>query len=73
MHPLQGLEVGAFLEAIKGELYEDMFYVSLFTGMRQGEVLGLTWDSIQLDRGIIHLYHQLQKERKKMASFALQN
>ena len=65
MHPLVGAEVGRFLDEMKGDPYEDLYYVSLFTGMRQGEALGLTWDSIRFDCGVIHLQHQLQKERKK--------
>lgn len=64
MHPLVGAEVGRFLDEMKGDPYEDLYYVSLFTGMRQGEALGLTWDSIRFDCGVIHLQHQLQKERK---------
>lgn len=65
MHPLVGAEIGRFLDEIKCDPYADLYYVSLFTGMRQGEALGLTWDSILFDCGVIHLQHQLQKERKK--------
>ena len=35
-----------FLNAIKGDPYELVLFVTVFTGMRQGEVLGLTWDCI---------------------------
>ncbi|WP_040319999.1 tyrosine-type recombinase/integrase [Aeromicrobium marinum] len=33
--------------------------VAFFEGMRQGEVLGLTWDHVDLDRGIIDIEYQL--------------
>jgi len=36
------------------------WYVSLFQGMRQGEVLGLTWDAVDFDRGLIDVSWQLQ-------------
>ena len=71
MHPLQGDEVARFLEAIKGDDFEDLYYVTLFTGMRQGEALGLTWDSVLFDQECLHLHHQLQKERKQNGVYRL--
>ena len=43
---------------------EDLLYVTTFTGLRQGEVLGLTWDCIDFNRKTMRVYRQLQKERK---------
>ena len=43
----------AFLNAIKGHEYEAVYLVTLFTGMREGEVLGLTWDCIDFKSGTI--------------------
>ena len=48
----------AFLQAIKGHQHEILYAVTLFTGMRQGEVLGLTWDCIDFENGTIHIYRQ---------------
>lgn len=58
--PLDEIETAAFLKAIKGTQFEDIFVVTLFTGLRQGEVLGLTWDSIDFERGIITVDKQMQ-------------
>ena len=59
--PLDEDGTALFLDAIKGHRYETVFLVTLFTGMRQGEVLGLTWDCIDFDRGSITINKQIQK------------
>lgn len=59
--PLDETQINAFLKAIKGHRNEDLFVVTLFTGMRQGEVLGLLWDCVDLDSGIITVNKQLQR------------
>lgn len=61
--PLADSEMIAFLNAIKGHEYEAVYLVTLFTGMREGEVLGLTWDCIDFKSGTITIKQQLQKVR----------
>ena len=39
--------------------YYPVFTVMLWTGMRVGEVLGLRWDDIDFDKGIINVNHTL--------------
>lgn len=58
---LSGDEIGAFLNAARGHKYERMFITALFTGMRQGELLGLCWDAVDLQRGTIKVKRQLQR------------
>ena len=65
MRPLKDKEVSAFLNAIIGHPLESLFYVATFTGMRESEIIGLSWDCIDFERGTIHLYRQLKKTRGK--------
>ena len=51
--PLDEADTKQFLEAIKGDPFELLFTVTLFTGLRKGEVLGLTWNCVDFLRGTI--------------------
>jgi integrase len=63
--PLEETEISAFLKVISGHKYEAVYIVTLFTGIRQGEALGLSWPSVDFTRGTILINKQLQKEKKK--------
>jgi len=63
--PLDEVGIAKFLKAIKGHNYEALYLVTLFTGMRQGEALGLTWDSIDFKNKTILIYQQLQRDKQK--------
>ena len=69
--PLDEAQIVDFLNAIKGHRYETLFTVTLFTGMREGEALGLTWDCVDFDRGTLLINKQLQREKKKNAQYIL--
>ena len=63
IHPLDSESIAKFLKAASGHRYEAIYAFTLFTGLREGEVLGLLWDCVDLDRGVIIVNKQLQKER----------
>ena len=63
--PLSADELRAFLQAIKGHKYERLFTLIVFSGLRQGEALGLRWSRVDLKAGTIRIDCQLQKERIK--------
>jgi len=69
--PLADEEMVSFLRAIKGHKYEVVYVVTLFTGMREGEVLGLTWDNIDFKGGTIVIKQQLQKVRSSGGEYEL--
>lgn len=61
--PLSTKEVKRFLEAVSEHKYRDIFLFTLFTGVRQGEALGLTWDCVDFDNGTVVINKQLQLKR----------
>lgn len=65
MRPFTDTEVPVFLEKIKGHKFEALYFVALFTGMRESELIGLTWDCIDWEHGRIRIYRQLPRDQEK--------
>ena len=42
--------------------YRPIIATAIFTGLRQGELLGLTWADIDFDAGVIHVRRQLDRD-----------
>ena len=68
---LEEEDIQRLLEAIRGHRYEDLYKLTLFTGLRQGEALGLTWDCVDIDKGVLTVSKQLIKEHKKGGQYLL--
>ena len=69
--PLDEQQIKAFLQIISGHKFEYLYLVTLFTGMREGEVLGLTWDCIDFKAGTVLINKQLIKNRDEAGEFEL--
>lgn len=69
--PLDNEEIGAFMKAIEGHRFEAVYLVTLFTGLRRGEVCGLTWDCVDLNQGTIFVNKQLQNVPGQPGEFRL--
>ena len=63
--PLDAPEQKKLLEALKGNPFEALFLTALFTGMRVGEIIGLTWDCVDFEHGVIRIVKQLVQTRTK--------
>jgi len=59
--PLTIEEATTFLEAIRGDRLEALYVVALSLGLRQAEVLGLTWQDVDLDQGRLEVRRSLQR------------
>lgn len=60
MYVMPREEVIAFLEAIKDHRDYAIIYTAIYTGMRQGELLGLTWQAVHHTKRTIWVKQQLQ-------------
>lgn len=69
--PLDSDQIKAFLGACKGHPYEYVYVVTLFTGLREGEVLGLTWDCVNFNKGTITINKQLLRKRRSDGTYEL--
>ena len=67
IHPLNDHQLATLLAAAKGSSIEHIVIVSLFTGLRLSEVLGLTWEAIDFDSGTITVDRQLAPDAQRKA------
>ncbi len=56
-------EASRFLRACRGERLEALYIVALTCGLRQGEILGLKWEDVDLERGTLRVRRQIQRMR----------
>ena len=61
--PLGDDAIREFLKAIQGHRFEILLMVTLFTGLREGEVLGLSWDRVDFNKGTLLIDRQLQRAK----------
>lgn len=59
MRPLTENELLFFFEAAKGDRMFPAYVLAATTGLRRGELLGLCWDSVGLEHGVITVKRQL--------------
>lgn len=68
--PLTDEQVKAYLAATDGDTdYGDILKVILFTGLREAEALGLTWDCVDFKKGTLRICKQLQKRPAEAGGF----
>ncbi|HZU75482.1 MAG TPA: site-specific integrase, partial [Dehalococcoidia bacterium] len=63
--PITPDDARRILEAFKGDEYEHLVTVALATGMREGELLGLSWDDVDFEAGTVTVRNQLQRIEKE--------
>lgn len=61
VEPLKQAELRAFLDSLKGYRLEALYLLASSTGMRQGECLGLAWDAVDIERGVLQVRASLQR------------
>lgn len=60
MQVIRDDDMPRFLDAIKDHQYEIIYLMDMFTGLRRGEILGLTWDCVDIENGRLTIKQQLK-------------
>lgn len=64
IHPLSEEEARTFLETaqLSSDRFEALYVLAITTGLRRGELLGLRWDDVDLERGTLRVGRALVRE-----------
>ena len=62
--PLDKPDLKRLLTALDGDPEEYLFKVALVTGLRSGELIGLTWDCVDFENSVIRIVQQMTSPRK---------
>ncbi len=62
MRPLSPAEARRFLDAARGERFEALYVLAITTGMRQGELLALRWQDVDLKNGTLSVRRTLTRD-----------
>ncbi len=65
MRALSPEEARRLLEAAHDDWLEALYVLTVSTGMREGELLGLKWEDVDLEAGVLRLRHALVREGGK--------
>jgi integrase len=61
--PLSPDQARAFLEAARGERFEALYVLAVTAGLREGELLGLKWEDVDLEAGTLSVRRTLSEAR----------
>ncbi len=61
MKTLTADKLSAFLQEAKRSGVYEMYYLELATGLRRGELLGLKWEDVDLESGVLHIRRQIAR------------
>jgi integrase len=71
MKALSPDQARAFLEAARGDRFEALYVLAVHCGLREGELLGLRWDDVNLEVRILSVRRTLSETREKGQLFEL--
>jgi integrase len=59
IYPLRPEQVSTLFEAARGDRLEALYILAIHTGLRQGELLGLKWEDVDLEAGTLQVRRTL--------------
>lgn len=71
--PLTDAQIKEFMALCDKEEYGRVYKLILFTGLREGEALGLTWDCVDFARNELKINKQLQRQGNSDVLVSLKN
>lgn len=64
--PFSSEQINSFLQASSEDRLRTLFLVMLSMGLRKGEALGLRWQDVDLESGVMRVQNSLQRIEKKL-------
>ena len=71
MKTLTADQLSAFFQEVKDSGVYELYYLDLATGLRRGELLGLKWTDIDLDRGVLKIRRAISRQNGKVVEAPL--
>ena len=71
MKTLTADQLSAFFREAKDSGVYELYYLDLATGLRRGELLGLKWTDVDLDRGILKIQRAISRQNGKVVEAPL--
>ena len=65
IRPLNHAQVSALFEAARGDRLEALYIVAVMMGLREGELLGLKWEDVDLQAGTLSVRRSLSYTEKE--------
>jgi integrase len=69
IHPLTPRQARTLLDAVKGERFQALYVLAVTAGLRRGELLGLRWGDVDLERGYVQVRQQLIRTTEQGLTF----
>lgn len=66
IRPLTPEQVKALLEAVRGDRLEALYVLAVATGLRQGELLALKWEDVELEDAVLRVRRTLTRTGGKV-------
>ena len=71
MKTLTADQLSAFFREARDSGVYELYYLDLATGLRRGELLGLKWTDIDLDRGVLKIQRAISRQNGKVVEAPL--
>ena len=73
MKTLTADQLSAFFQEAKDSGVYELYYLDLATGLRRGELLGLKWTDVDLDRGVLKIQRAISRQNGQGSRSTIEN